>query len=146
MEPFAHGFASVVVDVDAPGLRQPFTYRVPGDMAERLAPGSCVVVPFGTREAIGWVISLHDDAPEHLADEAIKDIAACVTGDGASVPLPVLQTARWMAQNYLADLAQSVRCALPDAQTAHIVRKWQLASDWEARLTEISTPSHRQPL
>ena len=144
MEIAAPAFASVVVNIDAPGLRQPFTYRVPDALSEGLGPGTCVVVPFGTREAIGWVVSLHDAPPEHLENDAIKDISARVTGDGASVPPAVLQTARWMAQTYLADLAQSVKCALPDSQTAHIVRKYQLASDWETRLPDISTPSHRQ--
>lgn len=140
-----HRFASVVVNVDAPGLRQPFTYRVPDDVAaEGLSPGTCVIVPFGTREATGWVIGLTDAPPDGLAPDAIKDITARVTGDGASVPLAVLQTARWMAQNYLADLAQSVKCALPDAQTAHVVRRYALTSDWETVLPTITTPSHRQ--
>ena len=143
--PLVNAFASVVVDVDAPGLRQPFTYRIPDELAaDGIAPGACIIVPFGTREAIGWVIGLTDAPPEHLEPDAIKPITARVTGDGASVPVAVLQTARWIAQNYLADLAQSVRCALPDSQIAHVTRRYALADDWQTAFESITTPSHRQ--
>jgi primosomal protein N' (replication factor Y) len=139
-------FAAVVVNVEAPGLRQPFTYRVPPQLAADIAPGACVVVPFGTHQAIGYVISLTERAPEQLEAVTIKDIAARVTGDGATLPAAVLQTARWMAQTYLSDLAQCVRCVIPDAQAAHIVRRIALAEGWETALPEITTTSHRQVL
>jgi primosomal protein N' (replication factor Y) len=71
-----------------------------------------------------------------------------VTGEGARLPDAVLKTARWMSQTYLADLAQCVRTVIPDAQTAHITRRYRLADDWKAdwqeRLTEIRTESHRE--
>jgi primosomal protein N' (replication factor Y) len=132
------------VNVEAPGLRQPFTYRVPPHLTGELAPGACVVVPFGKREAIGYVVSLSERAPEKLEAETIKDIAARVTGDGATLPAAVLQTARWMAQQYLGDLAQCVRCVIPDAQAAHIVRRLTLADGWEQALADTSTASHRR--
>ena len=64
-------FARVVVNVDAPGLRQPFTYRVSPDLMERITPGACVVVPFGKREVIGYVVSLTAEAPPDLPDERL---------------------------------------------------------------------------
>ena len=137
-------YASVVVEVDAPGLRQPFTYRVPEALREGLAPGACVVVPFGKQTAIGYVIGLGEEIPADLAEEAIRDIAARVSGDGASLPPAVLATAKWMAQTYFTDLAQAVRCVIPNAQAAHVVRRVALAPGWEAALPEISTLSHRQ--
>jgi primosomal protein N' (replication factor Y) len=137
-------FAAVVVNVEAPGLRQPFTYRVPEHLAEQITPGACVVVPFGTSQAIGYIVTLTERPPERLEAVTIKDIAARVTGDGASLPNAVLQTARWMAQTYLCDLAQSVRCVIPDAQAAHIVRRYSLADGWQELAEEVKTASHRQ--
>lgn len=137
-------YAAVVVNVEAPGLRQPFTYRVPEPLAADLGPGACVVVPFGKQTAIGYVVSVAEAPPEKLDPEAIKDVAARVSGDGATLPAAVLQTARWMAQAYQADLSQCVRCVIPDAQAAHVVRRVALADGWEAALPEITTVSHRQ--
>ena len=139
-------FAAVVVAIDAPGLPQPFTYHVPQELTGALQSGSCVVVPFGTREAIGFVISVSQRVPDFLEADAIKDIAAVVTGEGTTLPDAVLKTARWMAQTYLVDLALCVRTAVPDAQTAHIVRRFRLTDAFLAdptRLAAISTASHR---
>jgi primosomal protein N' (replication factor Y) len=104
-------------------------------LTERITPGACVVVPFGKREVIGYVVSLTAEAPPDLPDEAIKEIAARVEGDGASLPPAVLATARWMARTYLCDLAQAVRCVVPDAQAAHVVRRVALADGWESSAT-----------
>ncbi len=138
------GFAAVVVNVDAPGLRQPFTYRIPDGLTEQVKPGTCVAVPFGKREAIGYVVTIEDAPPPDLDPEAVKDIHALVEGDGASLPPAVLAAARWMARAYLCDLAVAVRCVIPDAQAAHVVRRVALAPDWESRLPEISAASHRR--
>ncbi|GAB4455967.1 MAG: primosomal protein N' [Armatimonadaceae bacterium] len=135
-----------MVNVEAPGLRQPFTYRVPPEMSLSLGAGDCVVVPFGNTQAIGYVIALTERPPDALEAVTIKDILARVSGDGAGIPLPVLQTARWMAQTYLSDLAMSVRCVIPSAQTAHIVRQYALTEGWESRLDELNAASHRAVL
>jgi primosomal protein N' (replication factor Y) len=140
----AETYAAVVVDVDAPGLRQPFTYRVAAGIAAELRVGSCVVVPFGKREAIGYVVGLAHEPPEALETQMIRDIEAVVAGAG--LPGSVLQTAQWMARTYLADFAQCVRSAVPDAQTAHIVRRIALAAGWEEALAETTTRTHRSLL
>jgi primosomal protein N' (replication factor Y) len=136
-------YASLIVSVDAPGLRQPFTYRVP-DSLPGLAPGACVVVPFGRQEALGYIVALDVALPDDLAPEAVKDILAAVTGDGAAIPDAVLKTARWMAREYLTDIATALRCVVPDAQAAHLTKRFALVSGWETALPDIQTPSHRQ--
>lgn len=135
-------YASLIVNVEVPGLKQPLTYRVPEDLDE-LAPGDCVVVPFGRQEAIGYVLTREDEPPKDLELSAIKPIKAKVLGDGASIPKAVLQTAQWMAREYLTDLATAVRSIIPDAQAAHLTRRVQLVPGWEAKLPEITTASHR---
>jgi primosomal protein N' (replication factor Y) len=136
-------YADIVVNIDAPGIKQPLTYLAPPDMAD-LEPGVCVVVPFGGREAIGYVVARPDSPPADVPIAAIRPVAARVGGEGASLPPAVLQTARWMARTYLCDLATAVRCVIPDAQAAHVVKRVRLVDGWEAALTEITTLSHRQ--
>lgn len=139
-------FAAIVVNVDAPGLPQPFTYHVPPHLAPGLMPGTCVVVPFGKQTAIGYVVSTTERVPEALEAVTIRDIEARVEGDGAQIPQAVLQTARWMSQAYLCDLAQCVRCVIPDAQAAHIVRRVALADDWQTHDELVTVASHRNVL
>lgn len=138
-------FASVVVNVEAPGLRQPFTYRVPEWLQGELTAGSCVAVPFGKQEVIGYILTLTERPPDKLEAETIKDITARVGGDGANLPDAVLKTARWMAQQYLADLAQCVRTVIPEVQAAHIIRRYALTGDWQAVLPSL-VASHRAVL
>lgn len=136
-------YASLIVQVEAPGLRQPFTYAIPESFGP-LAPGDCVVVPFGRQEALGYVVGIDVPLPEDLDASAVKDILARVTGEGAAIPEAVLKTAQWMAREYLCDLPTAIKCAIPDAQSAHLSKQVRLREGWEAALTEISTPSHRQ--
>ena len=135
--------ASLIVQVEAPGIRQPLTYRVPEELSD-LKPGDCVVVPFGKQEALGFVVTLGVPAPKEITEEQIKPIRGRVEGEGASIPEAVLQTAQWMAREYLTDLAVALKCVLPDTQSAHLVKRVVLADGWEEKLPEISTTSHRE--
>src|SRR6185295_19755014 len=49
-------FAEVAVPVH---IRQTFTYRLPGDMAQRAHAGCRVVVPFGKKLLTGFIVALH---------------------------------------------------------------------------------------
>ncbi len=142
--PPATVYANIVVNVEAPGIRQPLTYAVPPHLREAAVPGACVVVPFGKREVIGYIVALADLPPADVPLTAIREIYALVTGDGATLPNAVLQTAQWMAKTYLCGLAVAVRCVIPDAQAAHIVRRIALTDGWESALPDVTTPSHRQ--
>lgn len=136
-------FASLIVQVEAPELKQPFTYAIPQDM-ESLEPGACVVVPFGRQEVLGYVVAVDVPLPPEVEASAVREILARVEGDGAAIPEPVLKTAQWMAREYLCDLATAIKCVIPDTQAAHISKRVQLQPGWEEALTEITTTSHRQ--
>ena len=139
-------YASVALTIDTPGVRQPLSYRVAplleGEIA--LVPGDCVVVPFGTREIIGYVLEVSETVPTEVETEKIREVTARVTGEGASLPIAVLQTAQWMARNYLADLGTVIRSIVPSAQAAQVVKRYVLQAGWESKLTQITTVSHRQ--
>jgi primosomal protein N' (replication factor Y) (superfamily II helicase) len=138
-------YASLIVQVEAPGIKQPLTYAVP-EALSGLRPGDCVVVPFGRQEALAYVVALGVALPGGLEPGAIKEIQAQVTGDGAAIPEPVLKTAQWMAREYLCDLVTAIKCVIPDMQAAHLVKRTRLTDSWEQQLPEITTTSHRQLL
>ena len=51
-------YVDVIVQVEVPNLRQPFTYAVPDRLDEPnpLQSGDCVVVPFGRQVMLGYVV------------------------------------------------------------------------------------------
>ncbi|MEJ2677743.1 MAG: primosomal protein N' [Gemmatimonadota bacterium] len=95
----------MLVDVALPRpIPRTFTYSVDTDVEE----GTRVLVPFGPRRLIGWVVGRTDRAP----DAAIRPVRR-VLDDG--VPLPLLQLCRWIADYYTAPLGLVLRSALPNA-------------------------------
>lgn len=99
--------AQVVVDV---ALDRVFDYAVPTALAEGLRVGSQVTVPFGHREADGFVVGFKDASDF----ENLKPVSAAREG----VPLispEVMALAKWMADYYAAPLEHAVRTVLPGA-------------------------------
>lgn len=137
-------YAAIVVDTDAPGLRQPFTYRVPESLLADLRTGSCVVVPFGKQTAIGYITGFSDTLTAGLDESVVRDIFAAVSGDGAAIPPAVLETARFLSRNYFCDIAQAVLSVVPGAQSAHTEKRYHLVEGYETLLPDISTKSHRE--
>jgi primosomal protein N' (replication factor Y) len=137
-------YAAIVVDTDAPGLRQPFTYGVPDLLRAELQVGSCVVVPFGKQTAIGYITGFSDTLPAGLDESAVREIFAVVSGDGAAIPPPVLETARFLSRNYFCDIAQAVLSVVPGTQSAHTEKRYRLIDGYETLLPDISTKSHRE--
>ena len=56
-----HGYAEIALPVPVDGT---FTYIIPDEIKEEIAPGCRVMVPFGRRRMTGYVISTHSDTPE----------------------------------------------------------------------------------
>ena len=83
-------FASVVVNIEAPGLRQPFTYRVPDAMADQLAPGGKDFLAENHRQAL-------------IAEgsESVPGASRVVVSDGDAVETPPARRrddARWRSE------------------------------------------------
>lgn len=60
--------ATVVLDIATKALDQGFTYRVPSSLPANLV-GRAVLVPFGNRKAIGFVVAVHEGMPDMEKDE-----------------------------------------------------------------------------
>lgn len=126
-------FAEVVVDIEA-RLPQPFTYQIPHGMA--LAVGDAVLVPFGpSRELIGYVVGFAEHCPPTLAGK-IRQIASCIDGANA-FDTGLWETARWVAEQTLCDLRESLRLIAPELTTARLKTTVRLAPDWQDRIESI---------
>lgn len=129
------GYASVVVDIPARALSDPFTYAVPEELADDMAPGATVLVPFGRRPALGYVVAVAralselpdfgtgaDDpaAPSaHAVDpKRIKPVRAILAPPACSELFAPI--ARWMSRTYVAPLSECLRLFLPPGGTPRL--------------------------
>jgi primosomal protein N' (replication factor Y) len=93
-------------------LPAPLVYEVPDELADRVSPGSRVVVPVRGRKQIGFVVG------EGAAREGVTPKRIFAAPD-AQPPLDaaLLDLCRWIAQYYIAPLGVVIRAALPAALT-----------------------------
>ncbi len=98
-------FAEVAVPVP---LRRTFTYRIPDSLQGLVEPGRQVTVPFGRRNASGFVVALTDRT--ELAD--LKEIQK-VDGTGPLFTRDLLDLTRWISEYYICSWGEVLRAALP---------------------------------
>ncbi|MBM4188632.1 MAG: primosomal protein N' [Gemmatimonadetes bacterium] len=89
-------------------IAAPYSYAVPDDLADRIVPGSRVVVQVRRQELVGVVMAVDDSAPAHPA----KPVLA--VPDPVPVLSPaLLKTAHWLANYYGAPLGIVLKAMLP---------------------------------
>ncbi|HEX5724994.1 MAG TPA: hypothetical protein VFX98_05985, partial [Longimicrobiaceae bacterium] len=93
-------------------LPRTFTYRVPDELRAGARPGARVLVPFGSKERIGWI----DRVAETGGSEKTKAILGVLDPSPSATP-SVLRLSRWIAEYYLAPLGLVLRSALPAGLT-----------------------------
>ncbi|HVH10230.1 MAG TPA: primosomal protein N' [Gemmatimonadales bacterium] len=98
-------FADVVLPVPVP---RPYTYEIPPELRERVAPGARVVVPLRRRQAVGVVVAVDVAAPTAPP----KTIAAAPDAEPA-IPEPLLALGRWLGRYYGTPPGLALRALLP---------------------------------
>lgn len=106
----------VIIDVPSRALETHFDYLVP-DGLTGVGIGSCVLVDFANRPAVGYVVGTADDS-RHTR---LKEIRALLGGPyfGAEAA----ETARWISTEYLCPLSEAVRLFTPPGGTPSVVRR-----------------------
>ena len=119
--------ASVILDIPTQALDVPYTYRVPDEVDEGdypIAVGCAVVVPFGNRQAVGFVVELlecdGEQIPGGLDPAKLKFIKRAVSSsyfdeEGAAC-------AQWLSERYIAPLSACVRLFTPPGGVPRMVR------------------------
>lgn len=135
--------ASVVLDIPTQSLDREYSYRIP-DGLDNCAVGCAVLVPFGRRACVGFVMDIAED---DACDKSItlKDIQQVLSHSyfndlGA-------RCARFLAQRYIAPLSSCVRLFTPPGGVPRMVRvdrTWEVVQPathevddrWVSRLPE----------
>jgi primosomal protein N' (replication factor Y) (superfamily II helicase) len=103
-------FANVALPVH---VNQAFTYSLPPNLQEVAQPGARILVPFGRKLVVGYVVALHDEVNEGLdvkeAEELI-DVVPLIAAD-------VLELTRWVSDYYAAPWGEVLKAALPPGIT-----------------------------
>ncbi len=107
-----------VVLVPSPGRIAPLDYRAPTP----LAPGTRVLVPLGSRRAMGVVVD------EGTSREALRDLIA-VLDEQPVLDASLMRLAGWMADYYLSPLGEVLSTALPGALRVETTRVARLVAD-----------------
>ncbi|MGQ0703311.1 MAG: replication restart helicase PriA [Gemmatimonadales bacterium] len=89
-------------------LFEPYRYRIPESLADRIAPGARVVVPVRRRELVGVVVATAGEPP----DREVRDILGAPDPEPA-LPAALLRTAEWMAGYYGAPIGIALKAMLP---------------------------------
>lgn len=127
-------FAELILPVPIPKL---FTYRVPMEFNELIAPGQRAIVPFGDRKILTGIISrLHQHPP---TDYEAKYLLELLDDEPAVNPLQ-LKLFDWIAAYYLCTPGDVMNAALPSGLKLSSESKVQLhpAFDWNETLFEFT--------
>lgn len=102
-------YAEVAVPIH---IRQTFTYRLPGDLAERAQVGCRVLVPFGKKFLTAFIVDLHPEPQLDVLETDIKDIEELLD-ESPIITLEILELTHWVADYYFAPWGECLRAALP---------------------------------
>ncbi|MFA5113105.1 MAG: primosomal protein N' [Candidatus Margulisiibacteriota bacterium] len=101
-------FAEVAISRTASDIDRSFTYAIPEALQEQVKLGSAVVVPFGRRRDVGYVIGF----VEQTEFKGIKEIIS-LAADEPVFSDKAVQLARWVADYYLSFFLTALRLVMP---------------------------------
>lgn len=100
-------FADVVLPVPIPKM---FTYRIPFELNDMVAPGFRVIVQFGSRKVLTGVIGrIHENPPEKYEAKYILEIL----DDQPVIQPQQLEIFQWIADYYMCTIGEVLNVALP---------------------------------
>jgi primosomal protein N' (replication factor Y) len=102
-------YAEIAVPVP---LRRTFTYRIPGELADEIAIGARVLVPFGKQLLTGYAVAFHTEPDADVSPEDIRDIAELVDAEPL-ISAEMLQLTQWAADYYAASWGEILKASLP---------------------------------
>lgn len=113
-----------LLDVAIPvPVHQNFSYCVPRHLADSVAVGKRVLVPFGRRRMTGYVLGPAAEKPNAIQVKAILD----VLDEAPLFPRSMIPFFRWVADYYLYPLGEVIQTALPSGLNVTELSHYQLA-------------------
>ena len=116
----------VAVDAIADRPERTFSYRFPRTLGAA-APGSMLLVPYGRRLALGYLMPGEADEPQD--SEQLREVEGVVSGPMLTPDL--LELAAEIAAYYRAPVGTTLAAMLPPGLESRLERRWQVAADSE---------------
>lgn len=127
-------YASVILDIPTQALDSAYIYAVPEDLAVQI--GCAVLVPFGGRPAVGYVVGLSSEEPANVSKvKSIQSVLSDSYFDEAGADL-----AFYLSERYIAPLSSCVRLLLPPGATPKMRR---VAGQWEVLYPKVQQVDER---
>lgn len=106
--------AKVIVDVPAKQINQTFDYSIPTRLENVLQPGMRVIVPFGPRKIMGFVLELTSSSSHAKLKELIDvlDLTPVLTTE-------LLQLGQWLAEDTVSLYITAYQVMLPQVLKSH---------------------------
>ncbi|MDD5424094.1 MAG: primosomal protein N' [Candidatus Omnitrophica bacterium] len=92
-------------------VRKPFHYRVPPSLMDKAEVGKRVLVPFGPRKLVGYIVGFVGK-PDI---EGVKDIISVIDQEGPAISAELLSLTKWIAEYYRSSWGEAISAALPGA-------------------------------
>lgn len=127
----------VAVDALADRPERTFSYRLP-DALGAPAPGSLLLVPYGRRLALGYLMPAAGEAQEGPVSGELREVEAVVSEPMLADDL--LAVAELIATYYRAPIGTTIAAMLPPGLESRLDRRWWLtpADDLPAALAELA--------
>ncbi len=107
-------------------VHQVYTYSVPGNLAELVAVGKRVLVPFGNRRITGYVCGPGKTDAKH----AVKHIID-ILDEAPLFPESMLSFFQWTAEYYVHPLGEVIKTALPGGLNVSDVATYSITDEGE---------------
>ena len=139
-------FANVIVEISHEKLDWPFQYLIPERLQGKIAPGVCVMIPFGAANKLirGYVVEV-TDRPE-FEESRMKELAGRADGSMA-VEEKLIQLAAWMKETYGSTMIQALKTVLPVKKTVRSLEKREIClrvNEEEARAAYLECVRKKQ--
>ncbi len=105
-------YVQVYVDIQKAELNKPFTYGVPGDMANSLFPGCAVKAPFGNRTILGYVTDISPFPPSLPKNVTIKPIIEVIPTNSLW-DREMVELAGWIESYYGTNFVSALKVLVP---------------------------------
>ncbi|WP_082234224.1 primosomal protein N' [Halobacillus massiliensis] len=124
--------ARVIVDVPSQNTNRLFDYEIPEKFLDIVQPGVRVIVPFGPRKILGYVITLTDESSFSKTKEIqdVLDITPALTTE-------LLELGKWLSKQTLSFYVSCLQVMLPQVLKARYRKEiWRLSEEEGAPILE----------
>ncbi|MFD1360285.1 primosomal protein N' [Lentibacillus salinarum] len=115
--------AKVIVDVPASSINQTFDYKIPERFRAMLLPGMRVIVPFGPRKIMGYVVKRVNES----SFDKLKEIADVLDLTPILTP-ELLELGKWLAEKTVSLYITAFQAMLPQVLKANYKKELERLS------------------